>query len=65
MPIHVISKEYELPQFQLEVGTNPTFLLKKDGELKYAVINGFLIDLNESNKAVFFKWESKNAMIYR
>jgi hypothetical protein len=65
MPIHIISKEYELPKFRLGVGTNPTFLLKKDGELKYAVINGFLIDLNKSNKAVFFNWESKNAMIFR
>jgi len=65
MPMHVISKEYELPEFKLGVGTNPTFLLKKDGELKYAIINGFLIDLNERSKAVFFNWESKNAMIYR
>jgi len=65
MPMHVISREYELPEFKLVVGTNPTFLLKKDGELKYAIINGFLIDLNERSKAVFFNWESKNAMIYR
>ncbi|NNE01562.1 MAG: peptidase M14 [Eudoraea sp.] len=65
MPMHVISEGYELPPFHLEVGTNPTFLLKKDGELKYAVINGFLIDLNNSNNAVFFNWKSKNAMIYR
>ncbi|MEO9891177.1 M14 metallopeptidase family protein [Aurantibacter sp.] len=58
-PIHIIGKNYKLPEFKIEVGQNPTFLLKKDGALAYAVINGFLIDLN-SNKA-----NIKNAMIFR
>ncbi len=58
-PIHLISKDYEVPEFSIEVGINPTFLLEKGGVLKYAVINGFLIDL-ESGKTDF-----KNAMIYR
>ncbi len=59
MPIHLISKDYQMPEFHLEVGINPTFLLKKDGVYKYAVINGFLIDLEKGNG--YFK----NAMIYR
>ena len=59
IPIHLIGTKYELPDFNIEVGVNPTFLLEKDGEFKYAVINGFLIDL-ESGKTDF-----KNAMIYR
>ena len=59
MPIHLISKAYELPDFTIQVGVNPTFILEKDGVNKYAVINGFLIDL-ESGSGDF-----KNAMIYR
>ncbi len=59
IPIHLIGIKYELPDFNIEVGVNPTFLLEKDGVVKYAVINGFLIDL-ESGKTDF-----KNAMIYR
>lgn len=59
MPIHLTSKDYQIPEFNLEVGINPTFLLKKDGVYKYAVINGFLIDL-EAGSGDF-----KNAMIYR
>jgi len=59
-PLNFISKTYEVPQLNLEVGINPTFLLEKDGVVKYAVINGFLIDLESGNGGGF-----KNAMIYR
>ncbi|MFS4491885.1 M14 metallopeptidase family protein [Maribacter sp. 2308TA10-17] len=59
MPIHLISKTFETPEFNLEVGINPTFLLEKDGVMKYAVINGFLIDLD--NGSGYFK----NAMLFR
>ena len=59
-PIHMIGKRYEVPDFSIEVGLNPTFLLKKDGVFTHAVINGFLIDLNSDKKTNF-----KNAMIYR
>lgn len=58
-PIHIIGKKYEVPEFDIEVGNNPTFLLKKNGEVKYAVINGFLIDVNKSVS------KFGNAMIYR
>ena len=44
-PIHLISENYELPDLRLGVGQNPTFLLEFDGEIKYVVINGFLVDL--------------------
>ncbi len=44
-PVHVISENYDLPEFNLGVGQNPTFFLEHEGELRYAVINGFLIDL--------------------
>ncbi|MGB5691960.1 MAG: M14 family zinc carboxypeptidase [Flavobacteriaceae bacterium] len=44
-PVHVISENYKLPELKLAVGQNPTFFLEYDGELKYVVMNGFLIDL--------------------
>ncbi|WP_273566798.1 M14 family metallopeptidase [Maribacter halichondriae] len=59
LPIHVTSETYEIPELQLEVGINATFLLEKDGVIEYAVINGFLIDLKSG------KGDFKNAMIYR
>jgi hypothetical protein len=65
LPLHQISPEYELPEFRLGVNKNPTFLLRKDGELRYAVINGFLIDLGRDNNSLMFHWGAKNAMIYR
>ena len=58
-PIQVISKKYKISELYLEVGINPTFLLEKDGSLRYAVINGFLIDLENGTG------DFKNAMIYR
>ncbi len=58
-PLHVISSFYEVPPLHLEVGINPTFLLKKDNKIAYAVVNGFLIDLQKD------KGSFENAMIYR
>ncbi|NNE76390.1 MAG: peptidase M14 [Pricia sp.] len=60
LQIHIISEKYSVPEFNMEVGANPTFLLEKNGQIKYAVINGFLINLVQGIKANF-----KNAMIYR
>ncbi|MGI9553003.1 MAG: peptidase M14, partial [Aurantibacter sp.] len=65
LPIHLIGKKYEVPELNLEVGINPTFLLEKDGVIEYAVINGFLIDLSTGSKSVLFNFAFKNAMIYR
>ena len=66
-PFHLISEDFEIPEFRLEVGRNPTFLLEKDGEARYAVVNGFLIDLNQAVKPMAFSLGGKkiNAMIYR
>jgi len=64
-PFHLVSKTYELPDLNLEVGINPTFLLEKDGVLKYAVINGFLIDLSRDQKDAKSNFVFKNSMIYR
>ncbi|MGB5376861.1 MAG: peptidase M14, partial [Muriicola sp.] len=62
---HLLSPGYELPDFKLEAGKNPTFLLQKDGDYKFAIINGFLIDLGEAGPSVLNQWVGKNAMIYR
>ncbi len=58
-PIHIIGKKYAVPEFNIEVGINPTFLLEKNGKIEYAVINGFLVDVNKSAT------DFGNAMIYR
>ena len=58
-PIHIVGKDYELPEFSIQVGVNPTFLFEKNGKIGYAVINGFLIDLNKGAT------DFGNAMIYR
>lgn len=57
--INLIGPEYKVPKFDLKVGMNPTFLLEEEGKPRYAVINGFLIDLKTGNG------DFKNAMIYR
>ena len=52
-PVHIISENYEVPEFSLNVGQNPTFLLEKDGVIEYAVINGFLINLSGNGAGAF------------
>ncbi|WP_034042517.1 M14 family metallopeptidase [Wocania ichthyoenteri] len=58
-PIHLVKTDYELPEFKIKPGVNPTFLLQKNGVNEYAVINGFLIDLKAKSNSL------KNALIYR
>ncbi|MFS4455442.1 M14 metallopeptidase family protein [Maribacter sp. 2304DJ31-5] len=58
-PVHLIGKDHKVPEFHIEPGINPTFFLEKDGQLHYAVINGFPMDLNQSDISI------PNAMIYR
>ncbi len=59
IPMNILGSTYELPELQLQVGINPTFLLEKNGKPEFAVINGFLLDLTSG------KGQFKNAMIYR
>ena len=65
IPVHLISEGFKLPEFELGAGKNPTFLLEKDGDYKFAVINGFLIDLSDAEPDFSEQWGRKNAMIYR
>ena len=48
-PVHIVTENYELPEFRVGVGKNPTFLLAKDDKIRYAVVNGFLIDLQSGD----------------
>ena len=58
-PVHLIGEKYTVPELNLMPGINPTFFLEKDGVIAYAVINGFLIDINKPQIQV------PNAMIFR
>jgi len=58
-PLHFISENGTTPIFNLVPGQNPTFFLEKNGVISYAVINGFLINLNSVEMNI------PNAMIYR
>ncbi|MCX2679539.1 M14 family metallopeptidase [Galbibacter sp. EGI 63066] len=58
IPIHVISGDKNT-EVKFYVGANPTFFLKKDGELRYLVINGFLVYLSAPEN------DFGNALIYR
>lgn len=58
-PLHLVSSDYKIPALKLYIGFNPTFFLQKDGVIEYAVINGFLIDLNKEEN------NFKNALIYK
>ena len=58
-PMHIIGTKYKVPNLLLQPGINPTFILEKNGQNTYAVINGFLITL-ENGKGTF-----NNAMLFR
>lgn len=59
VPINLISPNFKVSKLVINVGGDATFLLQKNGKIDYAVINGFLIDLN-TKKSNF-----KNALIYK
>lgn len=58
-PVHLIGPDYKVPKLVLQPGINPTFFLEKDGKIRYAVINGFLVDLEKEDINI------PNGMIYK
>ncbi|PID71296.1 MAG: peptidase M14 [Flavobacteriales bacterium] len=61
LPINLLGPQTKLPKdFNLRLGLHANFVLKKDGVVRYAVVNGFLIDLNDSKEI-----DLKNSLIYR
>ncbi|MEM8846498.1 MAG: M14 family zinc carboxypeptidase [Bacteroidota bacterium] len=61
LPAHIWNSKKIFPDFILVPGQNPTFFLKKEGEITHAVINGFLLDLSKPLSEQNFG----NALIYR
>jgi len=57
-PMHLIHEGYR-PRFSIDRNAQPTFFLEEAGTLRYAVINGFLVDLQSDEIPV------RNALIYR
>ncbi len=47
LPLILVNEDFELKDFIIQPGINPTFFLEKEGNLTHAVINGFLIDLSK------------------
>ncbi|MFD2585612.1 M14 family zinc carboxypeptidase [Croceitalea marina] len=60
-PVHLVGENFKLPDFNLSPGKEPTFFLEKDSKIKYAIINGFLLDLSIASD----KQKFGNALIYR
>ena len=52
LPINLVTEGFEIPE-----NLQPNFFLKKDGNLEYAVINGFFVDLSNEN------FDVENALI--
>lgn len=59
LPVNVVGEKFKVPS-KLNVGNNPNFFLSKDGIIQYAVINGFIIDLENYNRD-----SVKNALILK
>lgn len=56
--LHLVKEDYR-PNFSIDRNAQPTLFLEEGGTLRYAVINGFLVDLNGEDIPV------ENALIYR
>ncbi len=52
LPILILSKKTEIP-FGVRTGGYPNFYLAKDEELKFALVNGYLIDLKNKKTQVY------------
>ncbi len=46
LPLQLVPM-YEQPDFQVQMGANPSFLLQKDGKNQYVLVNGKLYDLGK------------------
>lgn len=55
LPLVVFTQQYFTPTQQISLLGTSNFFLAAGGRLKYAVVNGYLIDLSTQPKAKFFK----------
>ena len=44
-PFNIILNEFDVPSEKIEVDGKANFILRKNDEVKFAVVNGFLIDI--------------------
>jgi hypothetical protein len=51
LPINIISGK-KIPSHELVMNRAPNFVLEQNGEIRYAIINGFLYDLQEDKNGV-------------
>jgi hypothetical protein len=56
-PVNIISNVATKFTNEIKIGEIPNFLIKKDGKVRYSVINGFIIDVRS------LQWEEKNGVI--
>lgn len=52
LPLLVLKNQNRIPNM-VSVGNVPNFFLAKNGNLKYALVNGYLIDLDKPEKVAF------------
>ena len=50
-PVMIVGEKFTVPE-RVEVGRNATFFLEKDGVQEYAIINGFVIKLDEPSPVI-------------
>ena len=56
-PVNIITNANTPPAPEIKIGEIPNFLIKKNGKVRYSVVNGFIIDINN------LSWENKNGLI--
>jgi hypothetical protein len=45
VPFNILTNKRK-PDFSIQIGNNPTFLIKKNGKIEYSIINGFIQNHN-------------------
>lgn len=51
LPINIIAGK-RLPNNEIALGRNPNFVLEQDGQIRYAIVNGFIYDLAGDSSTV-------------
>lgn len=59
LPFNIILEEKVIPESKIKPEESPNFIIKKNNEVKFAVVNGFLIDIEKVKN-----WNG-NSIIYR
>jgi hypothetical protein len=49
LPFNIVLNEKFIPQSKIKTDDAPDFIIRKNGEVKFVVINGFLTDINKTD----------------